>query len=69
MMFSEATGGDSYNLDGDTGGANDEMDARHSDGLNNVFADGHVAWMRLLNVPPRTTTSKYWSGAYTGTNP
>jgi prepilin-type processing-associated H-X9-DG protein len=45
------------------------MDARHSDGLNNVFADGHVAWMRLLNVPPRTTTSKYWSGAYTGTNP
>jgi len=69
MIFAEATGGDSYNLDGDTGGANDEMVGRHSDGLNNVFADGHVTWMRLVNVPPRASTSKYWNGAYTGTNP
>ena len=51
------------------GGANDEMVGRHSDGLNNVFADGHVTWMRLVNVPPRASTSKYWNGAYTGTNP
>ncbi len=69
MIFAEATGSDSYNLDGDTGGANDEMVGRHSDGLNNIFADGHVAWMRLLNVPPRNSLSKYWNGAYTGSNP
>jgi len=68
MVFSEATGGDSYNLDGDTGGANEEMVGRHSDGLNSIFADGHVAWRKRVGVPTRSTLSKYWRGAYTGTN-
>jgi prepilin-type processing-associated H-X9-DG protein len=68
MIYAEATGGDSYNLDGDTGGTNSEMVGRHNNGLNNIFADGHVAWMPRTGVPVRTTSSKYWSGAYTGTN-
>ena len=69
MLFAEATGGDSYNLDGDVGGSNSEMVGRHSDGLNNVYADGHVAWRPRASIPVRTASSKYWSGAYTGTNP
>ncbi|MBT3288660.1 MAG: DUF1559 domain-containing protein [Victivallales bacterium] len=65
MIFAEATGGDSYNLDGDPG----EMASRHSGGLNSIFADGHVAWRKLVGIPPRSTLSKYWTGSYTGSNP
>jgi prepilin-type N-terminal cleavage/methylation domain-containing protein/prepilin-type processing-associated H-X9-DG protein len=69
MIFAEATGGDSYNLDGDTGGTNSEMVGRHSDGLNSIYVDGHVAWRKRVGIPPRSTLSKYWTGSYTGSNP
>ncbi|NSW55216.1 MAG: DUF1559 domain-containing protein [Armatimonadetes bacterium] len=71
MFFAEANGGDSYNLDGDTAGANDEMLAapRHNDGLNNAFVDGHAKWMNVKNIPPFGTSSRYWYGPYTGNNP
>ena len=73
MFFAEASGGDSYNLDGDTAGANDEMlaYARHNDGLNNAFVDGHAKWMATTNIPlySGAATSRYWYGPYTGTNP
>ena len=31
--------------------SNVRLDARHSDGVNVAFADGHVAWMHRLDVP------------------
>jgi prepilin-type N-terminal cleavage/methylation domain-containing protein/prepilin-type processing-associated H-X9-DG protein len=75
MIIAEAGGGDSYNLDGDTAGANDEMTsttaggARHSDGLNNAFLDGHAKWMQGTKIPAYGANSRYWNGAYTGSNP
>ncbi len=71
MFFAEASGSDSYNLDGDTAGANDEMTAnpRHNGGLNNAFVDGHAKWMKAENIPPFGTSSRYWYGPYTGSNP
>ena len=69
MIYAEATGGDAYNLDGDVSGTNTEMVGRHNHGLNNVFVDGHVVWKARATIPVRTTASKYWSGAYSGTNP
>lgn len=77
MFFAEATGGDAYNLDGDTGGLNDEMVGsatypsvpRHSEGLNNTFVDGHAKWMKGSNIPALSTTSRYWYPLYTGSNP
>ena len=74
MFIAEAGGGDSYNLDGDTAGANDEMTsttaggARHSDGLNNVFIDGHAKWMQATKIPLPSASSRYWTGTYTGSN-
>lgn len=77
MFFAEAGGGDSYNLDGDTAGANEEMVGsatftsvpRHSEGLVSAFCDGHVKWMPRTKIPPFSINSKYWYGGYTGTNP
>ena len=71
MIFSEATGGDSYNLDGDTSGANEEMVGRHNDGMNNVYGDGHVASRKrtTIVVYAAAATSRYWNPQYTGTNP
>jgi prepilin-type N-terminal cleavage/methylation domain-containing protein/prepilin-type processing-associated H-X9-DG protein len=77
MIYSEATGGDSYNLDGDTAGANEEMVGRHNDGLNNIFGDGHVASQKRVTVVLYGTSplggiaavSRYWNPQYTGSNP
>ena len=72
MFFAEASGGDSYNLDGDTAGANDEMSpGRHNEGLNVTFIDGHVKWRKFADIPLYTgaSTSRFWNGAYTGSNP
>ncbi len=65
MVFAEASGGDSYNLDGDAG----EMAGRHNEGLNNAFLDGHAKWVQLVNLPVRGASSRYWSPTYSGTNP
>ncbi|MEN6645340.1 MAG: DUF1559 domain-containing protein [Armatimonadia bacterium] len=77
MFFAEAGGGDSYNLDGDTAGANEEMVGsatftsvpRHNNGLNNAFCDGHAKWMQGTAIPAFNANSRYWNGAYTGNNP
>ena len=71
MIYAEATGGDSDNLDGDTGGLNDEMVGRHNGGLNNVYGDGHVESRKLATIIPYavSATSQYWNPQYTGTNP
>ncbi|MEN6548323.1 MAG: DUF1559 domain-containing protein [Armatimonadia bacterium] len=69
MIIAEAKGGDPYALDGDTAGANDEMDGRHNDGLNNAFIDGHAKWMQRSSIPAYGANSRYWNGLYTGSNP
>ena len=79
MFWGEATGGDSYNLDGDTAGANEEMLGsatvtnvpRHNGGLNVAFLDGHAKWVQGSKVPAYSgaATSRFWYGAYTGANP
>jgi len=77
MFLAEAGGGDSYVLDGDPGGTNEEMLGsaaypmvpRHGDGLTSLFCDGHAKWMPAKSVPPYSANSRYWNGAYTGTNP
>ncbi len=71
MVFSEATGGDSYNLDGDTGGANEEMVGRHNGSLNVTYCDGHVAARTRASVVPYAirTTSRFWNPLYDGSNP
>jgi len=69
MFFAEADGGDAYNLDGDSGGTNSEMVGRHNEGLNNTFIDGHAKWMTRANIPPYSSSSRYWQGTYTGSNP
>ena len=79
MFMAEATGGDVYILDGDTGGTNDEMIGsatvttapRHNGGLNNLFCDGHAKWMGASNIPAFSgaANSRYWNYAYTGNNP
>ncbi len=65
IVFAEATGGDSYNLDGDAG----EIAGRHNEGLNNAFLDGHAKWMQLTKVPAYSSSSRYWEPSYTGSNP
>ena len=74
MFLAEAGGGDSYNLDGDDRAAtpnNSEMtdNARHNDGLNSAFCDGHAKWLSKTNIPSYGSSSTYWNGAYTGSNP
>jgi len=75
MVYSEAdtviSGGDSYNLDGDVGGANTEMVGRHNGSLNNVYGDGHVAARTRASLIPYAirTTSRYWNPEYVGSNP
>ena len=34
--------------------------ARHTDGLNVAFVDGHVKWIGETNIPAATATSKFW---------
>jgi len=69
MVFAEATGGDSYNLDGDLISGVSELHGRHNEGLNNTFADGHAKWMKKDNIPAFSGSSKYWCATYTGSNP
>ncbi|MEN6642177.1 MAG: DUF1559 domain-containing protein [Armatimonadia bacterium] len=69
MILAEAQGGDPYNLDGDTLGANEEMGGIHNDGLNNTFIDGHAKWMQRSALPVYGANSRYWNGLYTGSNP
>ncbi|MCK5804085.1 MAG: DUF1559 domain-containing protein [Lentisphaeria bacterium] len=73
MLLGEAkpVTGDSYNLDGDAGGSNSEMMevSWHNHGQNNGFIDGHCAYRKNIQIPIRSTSSKYWYGLYTGTNP
>jgi len=71
MVYGEATGGDSYNLDGDTAGANEEMVGRHNGNQNNVYGDGHVESRKRTTVPlyANAAISIWWNPQYTGTNP
>ncbi|MCK5806039.1 MAG: type II secretion system protein [Lentisphaeria bacterium] len=75
MLFSDCDGGgDSYNLDGDSGGSNTEMikaGSRHIEAINSSFADGHVKAMKVAKIPSYAgrNTSKYWKYNYTGSNP
>jgi len=77
LFWGEATGGDAYNLDGDTAGANEEMAGsatvtsvpRHNGGLNIAYLDGHAKWIQASQVPPYSSSSRFWYGPYTGTNP
>ena len=77
MIFGEASGGDAYNLDGDNSGLNDEMKGsssfpnipRHNDGSNIGFCDGHSKWVAGNQIPTYGTSSRFWYGPYTGSNP
>ncbi len=71
MFFAEAGGSDAYNLDNDVSSTNSEMldYARHNDGLNNAFVDGHAKWLSKTNIPSYSSSSTYWYGAYAGSNP
>lgn len=82
MFFADsmAPGTDAYNIDGDDAdalplGDGHEIPARHNEGANCGFVDGHGKWMSQSSIPRRdaTTTpayaSKFWNPTYTGSNP
>ena len=64
--------GDSYNYNdylSSTNGNGIEFGALHNEGGNVGYADGHVKWRKLSDVPTRGTSSKFWYYSYTGNNP
>ncbi len=43
-----------------TGSENDYVDARHNEGANVGFADGHAKWIKIGNIEQDTSTSRFW---------
>jgi prepilin-type processing-associated H-X9-DG protein len=78
MFFadSEAPGTDAYHIDGDDAdaqpvGDGHEIPARHNEGANCGFVDGHGKWMSQSSIPHRVSpyNSKFWNPTYSGSNP
>jgi len=76
MFFADSGGGDAYNIDGDDAdalpvGDGHEIPARHNEGANCGFIDGHAKWMSQSSIPQRVSpyNSKFWNPTYTGSNP
>lgn len=40
------------------------IDARHNEGLNIAFCDGHAKWMKRDVVAPSSSRNQYWDSAY-----
>jgi len=71
MFFADSGGGDAYNIDGDDEpptGDGHELPARHNEGANCGFIDGHAKWLQITAIPHRSTSSRFWNPAYTGSN-
>ncbi len=74
MFFADSDGGDAYAIDGDDAdaepvGDGHEIPGRHNGGANIGFIDGHAKWMQQSAIPHRSSSSRFWSGTYSGDNP
>jgi len=65
-LIADSGGSNPYNLSSD---AQIQAGARHNDGGNVGFADGHGKWTSRQAYPLRSTTSMFWYPTYSGTNP
>ena len=73
-FFADSGTGDTYNIDGDDAdalplGDGHEIPGRHNEGANIGYIDGHAKWIKQSAIPHRSDSSRFWRGAYSGSNP